>query len=88
MRFENTTCEHSYFASSVSYMSKNIMKWTVGSNGLIVTNQGTLTEGGKLSTVDLLVITSLDQLLLILTNIIYEFTKRAILLRRPIVPFG
>ncbi len=45
-------------------------------------DQGTLAEGGRLSTVDLLVITSLDQLLLILKNTIYDFT---ILLRRSIV---
>jgi hypothetical protein len=66
-------------------MYKNIMKLTTGSNGLIVTNQGTLTEGERLSTVDLLVLTSLDQLLLILTNTIYELTKQAIVLRKSIV---
>ncbi len=46
---------------------------------------GTLTEGGRLSTVDLLVLTSLDQLRLILKNTIYDFTKQAILFRRSIV---
>jgi hypothetical protein len=42
---------------------------------------GTLTEVGRLSTVDLLVLTSLDQVLLILANIISFFTKQATLLK-------
>jgi hypothetical protein len=46
---------------------------------------GTLTEGGRLSTVHLLALISLDQLLLILKNTIYDFTKQAILFRRSIV---
>ncbi len=43
--------------------------------------QGSLTEGGRISTVDLLVQTSLDQLRLILKTFFTFFTKQAILMR-------
>jgi hypothetical protein len=47
--------------------------------------QGTLTDGRRLNTVDLLVLTSLDQVLLKLANIIFYFTKQATLMRRSTV---
>ncbi len=45
--------------------------------------QGILTEGGRISTVDLLVLTSSDQLLFVLK--LYFFTKQPILMRRSTV---
>ncbi len=47
--------------------------------------KGTLSEGERISTVDLLVLTTLDQMLLKLKNIVFSFTKQAILMRRSIV---
>jgi hypothetical protein len=47
--------------------------------------QGSLTEGGRLSMVDLLVPTSLDQLLFIMKILFRCFTKQATLLRRSTV---
>jgi len=44
-------------------------------------SQGTLTEGGRFNTIDLLVPTSLDDIHITF----YDFTKQAILLRRYIV---
>ncbi len=43
-------------------------------------DQRTLTEGGRLSTVNLLVLTSLNQQLLILKNTIYDFRKTSYLI--------
>jgi hypothetical protein len=40
---------------------------------------------GRLSTVDLFVLTSKDPFLLVTANIICSFTKQATLMRRPIV---
>jgi len=40
---------------------------------------------GRLSTVDLIVLTSLDQLVFLIGNIIFFFTKQATLMRRPSV---
>jgi hypothetical protein len=47
--------------------------------------QGTLSEGERISTIDLLVLPTLDQMLFILKNIVFSFTKQAILMRRSIV---
>jgi hypothetical protein len=47
--------------------------------------QGTLTEGGRLSTVYLLVLTSLDQLISILQTFFNLFTKQTPLMRRSTV---
>jgi hypothetical protein len=49
------------------------------------TVQGTLTERKRLGTVDLLVLISLDQVILILANVIFSFTKQATLMRRSTV---
>jgi hypothetical protein len=54
-------------------------------HGFDAIDQRTLTEGGRLSTVNLLVLTSLNQQLLRLKNTIYDFTKQAVLLRRSVV---
>ncbi len=47
--------------------------------------QGSLTEGGRISTVDLLVLTSLDSLLLILKLILFRFYKPSTFMRRSTV---
>ncbi len=47
--------------------------------------QGSLTQGGRLSTVDFLVITSLKQLIIEQKNIILMFIKQATLIRRSTV---
>ncbi len=48
-------------------------------------DHGTLTGGGSLGTVDLLVLTSLDHLILILKILFSFFTKQATLIRRSTV---
>ncbi len=48
--------------------------------------QGTLTEGEKLSTVNLLVLTSLDQLIFILKILFTVVTRQADIKRRSTVP--
>jgi hypothetical protein len=50
-----------------------------------VLGQGSLTEGGRLSTVDFLVLTSLDQLIFKLKIIFSFFAKQATLMRRSTV---
>jgi hypothetical protein len=52
---------------------------------VLVSCQGTLTEGGRLSTVDLLVRTNLDQLLHRLKILFTFFLKQATLMRRSTV---
>ncbi len=47
--------------------------------------QGSLTEGERISTINLLILTSLDQLLLIMKILFKCFTRQAILMRRSIV---
>jgi hypothetical protein len=48
-------------------------------------HQGSLTEGEGLSTVDLLVLTRLDQLLFTLNILLTSFTKQATLMRKSTV---
>ncbi len=47
--------------------------------------KGRLTKGGRLSTVDLLVLASLEQLIFILKYCLPVFTKQAMLIRRSTV---
>ncbi len=55
-------------------------------NCLSLFHQRSLTEGGRISTVDLLVLTSLDQLLFILKIFFFTFfTKQATSMRKPTV---
>ncbi len=48
-------------------------------------DQGTLNEGGRISTIDLLVLTSLDQLLFKLKVFFFFLTKQASLIKRSTV---
>jgi hypothetical protein len=57
----------------------------LGSQLMFMPNLGSLTEGGRISMIDFLVLTSLYQLLFILTIYFFFITKQALLKRRSTV---
>jgi hypothetical protein len=77
---KKTTFDVKLQKNSIKYrvMSKQVYLSPARFNSLI---QGSLTKGSRRSTVDLLVLTSLDQLLFVYKILFTFFTKQATLIR-------